>query len=397
MSAFTPISGVPQSDASPARRGRLKIFLGYAAGVGKTFRMLEEGQQLATQGFDIVIGYFEPHGRQDTMSRAERLETIPRRKIVYRGSAFEEMDTAAILMRRPAICLVDELAHTNVPGSERAKRWEDVLVLLEAGIDVLSTLNVQHIESLNDQVWQISGVRVRETIPDWVIQQADEIVMVDVTPAALLNRLKRGAVYTADKAQRAIEHFFKESTLVALRELALRQTAHELEVRQETAPAPTGGVPAGGPAALSAGERAGEFRDRILILITADPSAAMVIRRSRRVADYLRADCFAVYVTPHSDLSELSGTEREAVERHLNFARNLHIETRVVEGEDLAHALVDFAGRHQITQILLARGRQGAWTRLVGGSLLRRIVRLAKEMRVTIVAERRRPADSPGR
>src|SRR5512143_2191898 len=220
------------NDTAPGRRGQLKLMLGFAAGVGKTYRMLEEGQKLKEQGVDIVVGYFEPHGRKDTISKAEGLPTVPRRKIEYRGIFFEEMDTTAILKRKPAICLVDELAHTNVPGSERTKRWEDVLLLLDAGIDVVTTMNVQHLESLNDQVWQITGVRVRETLPDWILEQANEVVMIDATPAALLNRLKRGVVYEPDKAQRALENFFKESTLVALRELALRQTAHEVEVRQ---------------------------------------------------------------------------------------------------------------------------------------------------------------------
>ncbi len=167
------------------------------------------------------------HGRKDTIEKIEGLEIIPRRKIEYRGVEFEEMDTEAILRRAPQICVVDEFPHTNVPGAERAKRWEDVMVLLNAGIDVLTTMNLQHLESLNDQIWQISGIRVRETVPDWVVKQADEVVMVDVTPEALINRLRRGVVYAPDKAERALENFFKEQTLTALREMALRQAAHE--------------------------------------------------------------------------------------------------------------------------------------------------------------------------
>src|ERR1700674_900467 len=189
------------------RRGRLKIFMGYAAGVGKTFKMLEEAQDLKAQGVDVVIGYFEPHSRKDTIAKTEGLEVVPRKKIEYRGSVFEEMDTDAILARRPQVSVVDEYPHTNVPGSERAKRWEDVEVLLDAGINVLTTMNIQHLESLNDQVWQITGVRVRETIPDWVVKQADQVVMVDVTPGALVNRLLRGAVYSQEKAKKALENF----------------------------------------------------------------------------------------------------------------------------------------------------------------------------------------------
>src|SRR5882672_4450889 len=213
------------------RRGKLKIFMGYAAGVGKTYKMLEEAHELKARSVDVVVGYFEPHGRKDTIALTEGLEMIPRKQVEYRGSVFEEMDTDAVLARLPQVCLVDEFPHTNVPGSERAKRWEDVQVLLAAGIDVLTTMNIQHLESLNDQVWQVTGIRVRETIPDWVVQQAEEVVMVDLTPRALLNRLERGVVYGREKAERAMQNFFRESTLVALRELALREAAHEVEHR----------------------------------------------------------------------------------------------------------------------------------------------------------------------
>ncbi|MDM7994111.1 MAG: histidine kinase, partial [Acidobacteriota bacterium] len=216
---------------SEKKRGRLKIYIGYAAGVGKTYKMLEEAQALKLRGVDIVIGYFEPHGRKETIAKTTGLETIPRLKIRYRHTDFAEMDTAAILCRRPQICLVDEFAHTNIPGSPREKRWEDVQVLCEAGIDVHTTMNIQHLESLNDQIRQIAGVRVRETVPDWVVQRADEVVIVDLSPRALLHRLKRGVIYDKDKVEQALLNFFKESSLSALRELALRETAHEIEQR----------------------------------------------------------------------------------------------------------------------------------------------------------------------
>ncbi|PYS45475.1 MAG: histidine kinase [Acidobacteria bacterium] len=351
------------------RRGRLKVFLSYAAGAGKTYRMLEEAQALKRKGIDVVVGYFEPHGRKDTIEKIEGLEIIPRRKIEYRGVLFEEMDTDAILQRAPKVCAVDEFPHTNVPGSQRAKRWEEVMVLLEAGIDVLTTMNLQHLESLNDQVFQISGIRVRETVPDWVIKQADEVVMVDVTPEALINRLRRGVVYEPEKATKALENFFKEQTLVALRELALRQAAHEVEHRQEEQ-RPT---------------------DRILIHVTGEPTTAMLIRRGRRVADYIRAECFATYVSSTGDLSNLPPAEREAVERHLNFARNLHIETRTLRGQDRAATLVEFARRHHITQIFLARSRSRGWKLLRTRNLVSQVIGLAQDIQVTVVAERRRP------
>ena len=383
-------SSTPTNNRPPNRPGRLKVFLGYAAGVGKTFRMLEEAQQLKQQGLDVVVGYFEPHDRKSTIAKSVGLEFIPRRKITYRGSAFEEMDTPAILQRRPAICLVDELAHTNIPGSERSKRCEDVQVLLEAGIDVLTTLNVQHLESLNDQVFQISGVRVRETVPDWFVKQADEVVMVDATSGALLNRLKRGDIYAPDKAQKAMENFFKESTLAALRELALRHTALELQLREEESARTFEPVDAS-PLRETATPSSNTTKDRILIHVTAEPSAAVLIRRGRRVADFLNADCFAVFVNPRADLSQLPPKEREAVERHLNFARNLHIETRVLEGNDPAQVIVDFAQRNEVTQIILARPHLQWWTLFLWSNLVMRVIRKAKDFRVIVVAERRSP------
>ncbi|MGH9396035.1 MAG: histidine kinase [Terriglobia bacterium] len=377
------------TDPGYNRRGTLKIYLGYAAGVGKTYRMLEEARDLKSGGIDVVIGYFEPHGRKDTIDLTEGLETVPRRKVEYRGTFFEDMDTEAILRRRPAVCAVDEFAHTNVPLSERTKRWEDVEVLLDAGISVLTTMNVQHIESLNDRVWDFTGVRVRETVPDWVVKQADEVVMIDLPSEALMNRLKRGQIYAPDKAKQALQNFFRESTLRVLRELALRQTAYELDFhkkRQEDWDAEA--AEASGSAALGH-ELAEPPVDRILIYITADASTAMLIRRGRRVADYLHADCFAVSVQPDADSRAINPSHRDLLEKHLNFARNLHIETRVVRVGPVAEALVDFARLHQVTQIFLARSQQGPYVPILGRSLVQQVVRLARDMQVTIVAERR--------
>jgi two-component system sensor histidine kinase KdpD len=280
------------------------------------------------------------------------------------------MDLDAILVHRPGICVVDELPHTNIPGLRHEKRWQDVLDLLAAGIDVYTTMNIQHLESLNDQVWQISGVRVRETIPDWLMTRADEVVMVDLTPRALLNRLARGVVYQPDKAKQAIKHFFKESTLVALREVALRQTAHEVEVRHGT----------------------GDSHESILILVTDDPSTAMLIRRGKRVADYLQASCFAVYIHREVEFLDVPLPRRQAIERHLNFARNLHVETRTLQGDDLATSLIEFARLHDITQIFIARPKYEGLQRFPGGNLIHKVVRLAREMQVTVVAQRTRHA-----
>jgi len=364
--------------------------LSYAAGAGKTFRMLEEAQELKSQGADIVVGYFEPHGRKDTIEKTQGLEIIPRRKIEYRGCAFDEMDTEAILRRHPEICSVDEFAHTNVPGSQRVKRWEDVRVLLDAGINVITTMNVQHIESLNDQVWQITGVRVRETIPDWVVKQADEVVMVDLPPGALLNRLRRGAVYAPEKASQAVQNFFKESTLVVLRELALRQTAHEVDLRHTVQDEAHASESSPGFSNERAAEQSKEARDRILIYVTPDPSSAMLIRRGRRVADYLHAECFAIAVQCGPDHNALPSREAEALQKHLNFARNLHVETRILQGDDVAKTLVDFARMNQVTHIFLSRPQKNSSLVRFGRNLVNEVVRRARDMQVTIVAERQR-------
>ncbi len=362
-----------------ADRGKLKLYMGYAAGVGKTYRMLEDARALKAQGADVVIGYFEPHGRQATIEKTEGLETVPRAKVRYRNSVFEEMDTDAILARHPQLCLVDEFAHTNVPGSSRAKRWEDIELLREAGIDVLTTMNIQHLESLNDQVWQITGIRVRETIPDWVVQQADEVIIIDLSPRALLHRLERGVIYDREKVERALQNFFRESTLVALRELALRETAHEIEHRV---------IKHEALSASKAFDQKQESSHKILLLATADPNTAMLIRRAKRVGDFLGAECFAVAVHAPSDLNRMTLQDREAIERHLNFARNMRIETRMLEGNDPAQILIDFARNNQITQIFLARARKRSYSLFWQGGLLQRIVHLARDMQVVIVSER---------
>lgn len=354
---------------SPKHAGKLKVFLGYAAGTGKTYQMLREAQKLKASGVDVVIGYFEPHARKDTIALTEGLETVPRRKVEYRGAIFEDLDPDAVLKRKPVVCVVDEFAHTNVPGSPRAKRWEDVRVLQEAGIDVLTTVNVQHIESLNDQIWQVTGVRVRETVPDWVVKEADEVVMVDTTPRALLHRLERGVVYGPEKAKKALENFFSESNLIALRELALRHTAQQVEDRRDdevdtsTTPTP-----------------ARSRTDRVLIHLTPDPSTAILIRRGKRVADYLQADCLGVHVQKNENGSDLSPEQKDAIEKLLSFARNLHIEVTTLTSKDTGKALGEFAREHNITQLFVSRNCPE----------IERIINHARDMEVTIVAERRR-------
>jgi two-component system, OmpR family, sensor histidine kinase KdpD len=363
-----------------AAKGKLKVYLGYAAGVGKTYRMLEEAQELRQKGVDLVIGYFEPHGRKETIAKTEGLEVVPRRVLTYAGSPFEEMDTAAVLRRKPAVAVVDEFAHTNVPGAERVKRWQDVQAIVESGIDVLTTMNVQHLESLNDQVFHATGIRVRETVPDWVVDEADELVFVDLTPRALRNRLERGVVYSQEKARRAMENFFTESNLTALREMALRHTAHEVEERLDAA------------AAAGLGESPGEAladtqpvrrTERILICLTGRPSSAVLIRRGKRVADYIHAECLAVHVGDPSH-------DSEAVERHMSFARNLRIETHVIPSGDVPNALASFARSRGVTQIFIGRSAPLPWWKRYRETVVQRLVRQTRDMQITIVAERRR-------
>ncbi|HEY1220344.1 MAG: histidine kinase [Bryobacteraceae bacterium] len=370
---------------SERHKGHLKVYLGYAAGVGKTYRMLEEAQALKRAGVDIVVGYFEPHGRKETIAITEGLEFVPRRVIPYNNAAFEEMDTDAILRRRPAVAIVDEFAHTNVPGSQRLKRWEDVHALLDAGIDVIATMNVQHLESLNDQVWHVTGVRVRETLPDWVIDDADEVVFVDLTPQALRNRLERGVVYTPDKAQKAMDNFFTETNLSALREMAMRHTAHEVEEKLAAAPpAAKVDVPvAAGSGTHPQAEPAPQRKDRILICLTGNPFSAVLIRRGKRVADYLQADCLAIHVAA-------PGEDRDAIERHLSFARNLRIETHVVDQAEVSRAIADFARQQRITQIFMGRSAPRPWYRSLKETVVQKVAAHSREMQVIIVASRRR-------
>jgi two-component system sensor histidine kinase KdpD len=344
-----------------SRPGHLKIYLGYAAGVGKTYRMLEEAQALRARGVDIVIGYFEPHGRQETIAKTEGLEVVPRRKISYGSSQFEEMDLDALLARKPAVAVVDEFAHSNIPGAGNEKRWQDVHALLDAGIDVLTTVNVQHLESLNDQVWQVTGIRVRETVPDWVVDEADETVLVDLTPRALRNRIERGVVYATEKSRRALDNFFAEANLTALREFAIRHAAHEVEDK------------------LFEPRR----EERILICLTGRPSSANLIRRGKRVADYLHADCLAVHISPRAICDE-------DVQRHMSFARNLRIQTHVLQGEDIPGLIASFARSNKVTQIFMGRSGPRPWWRRFGENIVQQVVRMAKDMQITIVAERRR-------
>jgi magnesium transporter len=353
--------------------GHLKIYLGYAPGVGKTYQMLEDARGLKARGVDLVIGFVEAHGRNDIREQLDGLKIVPLTRVVHRGGTAQELDVDAVLRWSPRVCVVDELAHSNAPGSERPKRWQDVQVLLQAGVDVLTTMNVQDLASLSDQVWQLTGLRVRESVPDWLFQQADEVVIVDVTPRALLHRLERGAIYSPDRAMSDSARIFQEPILVALRELAIRQTAQALEARQTGTTKPPGSQIA-----------------KILVNITADPSTGMLLRRARRVADHLQAVCIAVYVHSKEESSAVHVEDRPTVDRHLRFAENLHIPTEVIHGDNRAQTLVDYGRKNGVTQLFLNRNRKFPRRWFPGLDFTDQVLQQAREMEVTVLAERRR-------
>jgi two-component system sensor histidine kinase KdpD len=364
-------------------RGRLKVFLGMAAGVGKTVRMLQEGLSELEAGRDVVIGLLETHGRADTLTTADGLECLPRRRVAYRATTLEELDLPGVLARAPELCLIDELAHTNAPGVEHAKRYEDVDAVLAAGVDVFSTMNVQHLESLNDTVAELSGVRVRETVPDSVLQKADEVVIVDLTPEALLERLRAGKVYPGDRVDTALQGFFKIENLSALRETALRQVAQEVESRRvgiaETLGTRTERVEAAAPAAVG---------ERLLALVEPYPGAQRLVRRAWRSAQRLGAELDLLWVRRPGVI------ESEDVERALYAMRQLAsvlgAELLVEEGDDVAETAARICAERGTTYVLLGASRPARGLARLREPLPQRIVRLAPGVDVRIVADRSR-------
>lgn len=351
------------------KRGRLKIFLGFAAGVGKTYEMLCEANRRKQRGQDVVIGYIETHRRAGTEEQLGDLEIVPRKQVTYRGTTLEEMDTDAILVRCPHTVLVDEFAHTNAPGSEREKRWQDVERLLDAGINVLTTLNVQHLESLNDTVFEITGVRVRETVPDRLVREADEVKMVDITPRALIHRLERGDIYARDKVQSALGNWFREGNLSALREIALREIAQEVEddvsaYRKEkhvTQPWNT--------------------RDRIMVCISPDRSSMRLIRRGWRIAQRLHAEIVAVYV----ESRPLTEADKEILKNDFALADRLAISVVTLTG-DVATQLIQYAHENRITQIVLGHSDRTRWQELLHGSIINRLTASLRTIDILLVA-----------
>ena len=354
-------------------RGRLKIFLGAAPGVGKTYEMLKTGQKRRQEGIDVVVGIVETHGRSETAALVDGLELVPRRSVDYRGRHLEEMDLDAILKRRPKLVLVDELAHTNAPGSRHAKRYLDVEELLSAGLDVYTTLNIQHVESLNDVVAQITRIRVRETLPDSFLDKADEIEVIDLTPADLIERLNEGKVYVRDQAQRALKHYFSPGNLTALRELALRRTAQRVDdqmlsyMREH---------------AISGPWAAGE---RIMVCISEAANTPGLIRYARRVADRLRVKWTAIYVEGPR-FARLSEAERNRVADHMRLAEKLGADLVTIPGRQVVEQLLGYAQANNITQIIIGKSDRSRWFEILHGSVVHDLVREAGSISIHVMA-----------
>jgi two-component system sensor histidine kinase KdpD len=357
------------------RRGGLKLYIGFAAGVGKTYRMLEEARALKQRGVDVVLGFVETHGRAETEALIRDLEVVPRRKVQYRGVTVEEMDPEAILLRKPEICIVDEIPHTNAPGSKNKKRYQDVLDLLAAGINVIGALNIQHLESLKDVVEKATAVTIHETVPDRFLKEAVQVVNLDLAVEDLLERLKAGKIYATDKVGWALEHFFKDANLTTLRELALREVAESLE-RQNATKART---------------REGDVRPaqhRVMVCMSSyPPQAEALLRKGSRMAGKLSGDWFVVYVeTPREAPDRIDSEAQRHLLGNIALARELGAEVVRLQARDPVPALIDFARSHGVGHIVIGRSQQPWWRQVLGRSVVLRLLHEAAELDVHVVA-----------
>ncbi|NEU79088.1 sensor histidine kinase KdpD [Nostoc sp. UIC10630] len=351
------------------RRGKHKIFIGMAPGVGKTYRMLEEGHALKQEGIDVIVGLLETHGRKDTEEKAEGLEILPRKQYLCGELTLTDMDTDAILKRSPQLALIDELAHTNVPGSPREKRYEDVEVVLAAGIDVYSTMNVQHLESLNDLVARITGVVVRERVPDRILDDADEILVVDVTPETLQERLLEGKIYASEKIQQSLDNFFQRRNLIALRELALREVADNVE---ENAIATTHNG------------QSCNIHERVLVCVSTYPNSVQLLRRGARLASYMNAPLYTLFVAdPERFLTKEESLHIHTCEKLCNEFEGTFLR---VTNSNVANAIAEVAEKYRITQIVIGESQRSRWQMLLKGSLTQKLVRLLKNIDLHIIA-----------
>lgn len=360
-------------EAVPEKKGSIfKLFLGYAPGVGKTFSMLSEALRRHARGEEVVIGVVETHGRKGTAELAEQLEAIPRKKLEYKGAAFEEMDVDAILAREPHIVLVDELAHTNIEGSKHRKRYEDVFELLDAGIDVLSTMNIQHVESITPTIQGVTGIQVRETVPDWVLKRVNEVVLADLTPEALQSRMRRGDVYPLERVGRALDNFFREGNLIALRELALRQVAQAVDRNLES------------HREKQDPGHAVAIREKIAVCISSNPAAQYLIARGARMAQAIDADLYVVYIDMGQD-------DNPAYQKTLNaniaFAENVGATLVRLKGKTVAAAVAEFVNEKHVTQVVFGRSATRGWKRFFYLSAIHQFLRDAPAVDVHIVTQ----------
>jgi len=354
-----------------AKRGRLKLYVGFAAGVGKTYRMLQEAHELRRRGVDVVVAFVEPHGRAETAALVEGLEVVPRKRAEYRGVVVEEMDLDAVRARKPTVAVVDEIPHTNAPGSDNRKRYQDVLALLDAGINVIGAMNVQHLESLNGLIERATGVAVRETVPDTFLKQADQVVNLDLAVEDLQERLRAGKIYAQEKIPWALQNFFKDRNLATLRELALREVAESLD---------RAGLARGAPELKASG--------RLMVCLASNPPRAkQLLSRGSRMAGRLNTDWFVVYVETPREAPNLIDSEAQ---RHLlaniEKAKELGAEVVRIKSDDPAQALLDFARAHGIAHVIVGRSLQPWWMQVLRGSVLTRLLREGDDFDLHVVA-----------
>jgi two-component system, OmpR family, sensor histidine kinase KdpD len=377
-----PMSQVVDTRPSPesllarheqARRARLRIYIGAAPGVGKSYQILEDAHQLKSQGLDIVIGFIEPHGRAETEALIGDLESVPLRRIEYRGVTLTEMDVDAVIARKPQIAIVDELAHTNAPGSKNKKRYEDVLEILDAGIAVITAVNVQHIESLNDAIARITGVRVREAIPDYFLRRADEVVNVDVSVDTLRTRLRQGKIYKVEKIEQALTHFFRKGNLSALRELALRQVAEDQAAKAHSYRELEGLGPAPIP-------------EKVMVCMASRGSAKKLLRTGSRIAGRLATDWYAVHVeTPREEPGRMSPADRDALGENIKLAEELGANVVKLRARRVADALIEFARSEGITHVVFGQSARSRWDILLHGSVINRFLSEVRGANVQVV------------
>ncbi|MGA2409171.1 MAG: universal stress protein [Candidatus Binataceae bacterium] len=360
------------------KSGSLKVYIGSAAGVGKTYRMLQEAHQLKAHGNDVVLGFIETHGRKETVEQIGDLETMPLRAIPYRGVTLYEMDLDGIIARNPEYVVVDELPHTNAPGSKHSKRYQDVEELIAKGFNVITALNIQHLESLNSTVKQVAGVEIRETVPDAFLAQADQVATVDITVEELRQRLREGKIYPAERVEQALKNFFKPSNLSALRELALREVARDQSRHREEL-----------EQIKRDGGRRAAVSERLMVCVSSNPEGTgEILRRATRIAGRLNAELYAVHVeTPAESLQKISTSDFRVLLDNINLAADLGAEVVWLKGADVLKCLLDFAHEKKITQIIVGRTHYNAWNRFFRRSLTNQLIARAVHFDVAVVSE----------